>query len=130
MQLHCRDMETDELHRKQVNRQAILELFVARDARGTVAYWVRELRKLGHEVRLVAAQFVRPFLKTNKTDTADAANIWETVLRPDMRFVAVKSEEQQSILALHRMRDQFSQNAHHASQPDSGLLYEFGADLP
>ncbi|TQN49336.1 putative family 20 transposase [Acidithiobacillus thiooxidans ATCC 19377] len=59
------------------------------EACGSAHYWGRELRKLGHEVRLIAAQFARPFVKTNKTD---AAAIWETVQRPDMRFVAVKSE--------------------------------------
>ena len=79
---------------------------VAIEACGSAPYWVRELRKLGHEVRLVAAQFVRPFVKTNKTDAADAAGIWEAVQRPDMRFVAVKSEERQSVLALYRMREQ------------------------
>ena len=124
MQLHWMDMETGEVYRKQLRRHALLEFFatrqpgiVAMEACGSAHYWARELRKLGHEVRLVAAQFVRPFVKTNKNDAADAAAIWETVQRPDMRFVAVKSEEQQSILALHRMREH-------------GLLYEFGADLP
>ncbi|MCR2832269.1 IS110 family transposase, partial [Acidithiobacillus ferrooxidans] len=84
----------------------------------------------GHEVRLVAAQFVRPFVKTNKTDAADAAAIWETVQRPDMRFVAVKSEEQQSVLALHRMREQLVKIRTMQVNEIRGLLYEFGVDLP
>ena len=111
-------METGEIHRKQLRRQALLEFFanrqpglVAMEACGSAHYWGRELRKLGHEVRLVAAQFVRPFVKANKNDAADAAAIWETVQRPDMRFVAVKSEEQRSILALHRMREQSPKSA-------------------
>ncbi|MBW9248256.1 MAG: IS110 family transposase [Acidithiobacillus ferriphilus] len=137
MQLHWVDMETGEIHRKQVKRQALLEFFVNRqpgivamEACGSAHYWARELRKLGHEVRLVAAQFVRPFVKTNKNDAADAAAIWETVQRPEMRFVAVKSEEQQSILALHRMREQLIKIRTMQVNQVRGLLYEFGADLP
>ena len=137
MQLHWVDMETGEIHRKQVKRQALLGFFVNRqpgviamEACGTSHYWARELRKLGHEVRLIAPQFVRPFVKTNKNDAADAAAIWETVQRPDMRFVAVKSEEQQSILALHRMRSQLIKIRTMQVNQIRGLLYEFGADLP
>lgn len=137
MQLHWVDMETGEIHRKQVKRQALLEFFVNRqpgivamEACGSAHYWARELRKLGHEVRLVAAQFVRPFVKTNKNDAADAAAIWETVQRPNMRFVAVKSEEQQSILTLHRMREQLVKIRTMQVNAIRGLLYEFGADLP
>jgi transposase len=137
MQLHWVDMETGEIHRKQLRRQALLEFFanrqagiVAMEACGSAHYWARELRKLGHEVRLVAAQFVRPFVKTNKNDAADVAAIWETVQRPDMRFVAVKSEDQQSILALHRMREQLIKIRTMQVNQIRGLLYEFGANLP
>jgi transposase len=137
MQLHWVDWETGEIHRKQVRRGKLLEFFVNRtpgiiamEACGSAHYWARELRKLGHEVRLIAAQFVRPFVKTNKTDAADAAAIWETVQRPDMRFVAVKSEEQQSVLALHRMREQLVKIRTMQVNEIRGLLYEFGVDLP
>ena len=137
MQLHWVDMETGEIHRKQLKRRALLEFFanrqtglIAMEACGSAHYWARELRKLGHQVRLIAAQFVRPFVKTNKNDAADAAAIWETVQRPDMRFVAVKSEEQQSILALHRMREQLIKVRTMQVNQIRGLLYEFGADLP
>ncbi|WP_123101393.1 IS110 family transposase [Acidithiobacillus sulfuriphilus] len=137
MQLHWVDMETGEIHRKQLRREALLEFFanrqpglVAMEACGSAHYWGRELRKLGHEVRLVAAQFVRPFVKANKNDAADAAAIWETVQRPDMRFVAVKSEEQQSVLALHRMREQLIKIRTMQVNQIRGLLCEFGADLP
>jgi hypothetical protein len=82
MQLHWVDMETSENHRKQLKRQALLEFFVNRqpgimamEACGSAHYWARELRKLGHEDRLVATQFVRHFVKTNKNDAADAAAI-------------------------------------------------------
>ena len=100
------------------------------EACGSAHYWARELLKIGHEVRLIAAQFVRPFVKTNKNDAADAAAIWETVQRPDMRFVAVKTEEQQSVLALHRMRSQLIKVRTMQMNQIRGLLYEFGADLP
>ncbi len=137
MQLHWVDMETGEIHRKQLKRRRLLEFFanrqpgvVAMEACGSAHYWARELLKLGHEVRLIAAQFVRPFVKTNKNDAADAAAIWETVQRPDMRFVAVKTEEQQSVLALHRMLSQLIKVRTMQVNQIRGLLYEFGADLP
>ncbi len=137
MQLHWVDMETGEIHRKQLKRRRLLEFFanrqpgvIAMEACGSAHYWARELLKLGHEVRLIAAQFVRPFVKTNKNDAADAAAIWETVQRPDMRFVAVKTEEQQSVLALHRMRSQLIKVRTMQMNQIRGLLYEFGADLP
>ena len=137
MQLHWVDMEAGEIHRKQLKRRRLLEFFanrqpgvVAMEACGSAHYWARELLKLGHEVRLIAAQFVRPFVKTNKNDAADAAAIWETVQRPDMRFVAVKTEEQQSVLALHRMRSQLIKVRTMQVNQIRGLLYEFGADLP
>lgn len=134
MQLHWVDMGTGEIHRKQLRRRALLEFFanrgpgiVAMEACGSAHYWARELRKLGHEVRLITAQFVRPFVKTNKTD---AAAIWEAVQRPDMRFVAVKSVDQQSVLALHRMREQMVKIRTMQINAIRGLLYEFGADIP
>ena len=137
MQMHWVDMETGEIHRKQVKRRALLEFFVNRqsgviamEACGTSHYWARELRKLGHEVRLIAPQFVRPFVKTNKNDAADAAAIWEAAQRPDMRFVVVKSEEQQSVLTLHRIRAQLIKIRTMQVNQIRGLLYEFGADLP
>jgi transposase len=137
MQLHWVDMETGEIHRKQLKRRRLLEFFanrqpgvVAMEACGSAHYWARELLKLGHEVRLIAAQFVRPFVKTNKNDAADAAAIWETVQRPGMRFVAVKTEEQQSVLSLHRIREQMIKMRTMQVNQIRGLLYEFGADLP
>jgi transposase len=137
MQLHWVNMGTGEIHRKQLRRRALLEFFanrepgiVAMEACGSAHHWARELRKLGHEVRLIAAQFVRPFVKTNKTDAADAAAIWEAAQRPDMRFVTVKSVEQQSVLALHRMREQLVKIRTMQINAIRGLLYEFGADIP
>jgi transposase len=79
---------------------------------------------------LIAAQFVRPFVKTNKTDAADAEAIWEACQRPRMRFVAVKSAEQQSVLSLHRIRQQLVKIRTMQAHQVRGLLYEFGVVVP
>jgi len=75
------------------------------EACGTSYYWAREILKLGHEVRLMPPAYVKPYVKRGKTDANDAEAICEAVTRPTMRFVPVKSPEQQAALALHRTRD-------------------------
>jgi transposase len=107
-QLHWVEMETGEICRRQLKRQQVAEFFVNRrscvsamEACGSAHYWGRKFAAMGHEVRLIAAQFVRPFVKSNKTDVADAQAIWEAAQRPGMKFVALKTEEQQSVLTLH-----------------------------
>lgn len=136
-QLHWVDMETGEICRRQLKRAQVAEFFAKREASviameacGSAHYWARKFVALGHEVRLIAPQFVRPFVKTNKTDAADAQAIWEAAQRPGMKFVAVKSEGQQSVLLLHRMRSQLVKIRTMQVQQLRGLLYEFGADLP
>lgn len=136
-QLHWVDMETGEICRRQLKRGQVLEFFgnrvpavIAMEACGSAHYWGRKLAGLGHEVKLIAAQFVRPFVKTNKTDVADAAAIWEAAQRPGMRFVALKSEGQQGVLTMHRMREQLVKVRTMQVNQLRGLLYEFGADLP
>jgi len=136
-QLHWVDMETGEIGRQQVKRAQLAEFFANRtpavigmEACGSAHYWARKFAAMGHDVRLIAGQFVRPFVKTNKTDVADAQAIWEAVQRPGMKFVSVKSEEQQSLLMLHRMRQQLVKMRTMQIQQLRGLLYEFGADLP
>lgn len=137
IQLHWVEMETGEICRRQLKRDQVLQFFanrepsvIAMEACGSAHYWARKLVGLGHEVRLIAAQFVRPFVKTNKTDAADAQAIWEAAQRPGMRFVAVKSEGQQGVLMLHRMREQLVKMRTMQINQLRGLLYEFGADLP
>jgi transposase len=136
-QLHWVDMETGEICRRQLKRSEVLEFFanreagvVAMEACGSAHYWARKLAALGHEVKLIAAQFVRPFVKSNKTDAADAQAIWEAAQRPGMKFVAVKSEGQQAVLTLHRMRAQLVKMRTMQINQLRGLLYEFGANLP
>ena len=75
------------------------------EACGTAHHWAREIRVLGHEVRLIPAAYVKPYVKRGKTDAADAEAICEAVTRPTMRFVPVKTPEQQALLVLHRARD-------------------------
>src|ERR1700676_2470271 len=112
-QLHWMDMETGQIFRRQVKRKELLEFFgnrgpalIAMEACGSAHDWGRKLVALGHEVKLIAPQFVRPFVKTNKTDAADAEAIWEAAQRPGMRYVAVKSADQQGVLTMHRVREQ------------------------
>jgi len=97
---------------------------------GSAHHWGRLLRELGHEVKLIAAQFARPFVKTNNTDAADAQAIWEAVQRPGMRFVAVKSQEQQAVLSLHRIRAQIVKIRTMPAHQIRSLIYEFGVVVP
>ena len=136
-QLHWLEMETEGICRLQIRRQQVPEFFanrkpciIAMEACGSAHYWGRKFKSQGHEVRLIAAQFVRPFVKSNKTDTADAQAIWEAAQRPGMKFVALKTEEQQSVLTLHRMREQLVKMWTMQVNQLRGLLYEFGVDLP
>ena len=136
-QLHWVDMETGEICRRRMERGELEEFFakrepsiVAMEACGSAHYWGRKLKGYGHEVRLIAAQFVRPFVKSNKTDAADAQAIWEAAQRPGMRLVGLKSEAQQSVLMLHRMGQQLVKMRTMQVNELRGLLYELGAELP
>jgi len=100
------------------------------EACGGSNYWAREITKLGHKVNLIAPQFVKPYVKTNKNDRADAEAICEAVSRPNMRFVAVKSTTQQDILSLHRVRERLVKNRTALANEIRGLLLEFGYIIP
>src|SRR5215469_10487897 len=93
-------------------------------------YWAREIQKHGHEVRLMAPQYVRPYVKTDKSDTRDAEAICEAVRRPTMRFVAVKSPAQHDVQALHRVRQQLVKEQTALSNQVRGLLAEYGLVIP
>lgn len=136
-QIHFVDSDTGAIHSKVLKRAQLLPFFANRpesrvvvEACGSAHHWARQLARLGHDVRLIAAQFVRPFVKSNKNDAADAAAIWEAAQRPGMRFVAVKTEHQQAMLALHRMRQQLVRFRVMQVNQMRGLLYEFGVILP
>ena len=136
-QVHWVETSTGEIKRKPLARAEVSAFFARREpslivmeACGSSHHWGRVLKGLGHEVKLIAAQFVRPFVKTNKTDAADAEAIWTASAQPGMRFVALKSEEQQAVLSLHRLRAQCVKVRTMQAHQVRGLLYEFGVVAP
>jgi len=111
-QVHGVDAEGRVAIRRQLRRSQVLPFFkklppclVGMEACATAHHWARELIGLGHEVKLMPPHYVKPYVKRNKNDAADAEAICEAVTRPSMRFVAVKGVEQQSILMVHRTRE-------------------------
>ena len=118
---------------KQLARARVREFFaqlppclIGIEACASAHYWGRELTKLGHTVKLMAAQFVIPYRKRSKNDANDAEAICEAVGRPNMHFVAIKSEEQQSVLMVHRARTLVVANRTAQVNQIRGLLGEFG----
>lgn len=135
-QLYWVEHDSGEIHNRKLGRQELLELFaqreaglIAMEACGSAHWWRRKLMALGHEVKLIHARFVRPFVQGNKTDAADAKAIWTAVRQPGMRTVAGKTEEQQAMLALHRMRLSLVKFRTMQVNQLRGLLYEFGITL-
>jgi len=136
-QAHAVCSETGAVTRTKLRRAEVLMHFaqllpsiIVIEACGSSQHWARELAKLGHEVKLVAAQFVRPFVKTNKSDAADAQAIWTAAQQPEMRVVAVKTEEQQAVLGLHAVRERLKKSRTAAVNQIHGLMGEFGVELP
>ena len=113
-QVHGVDGSDRTVIRRQLRRGQVLRFFkrlppclVGMEACATSHYWAREITALGHEVRMMPARYVKPYVKRNKNDMADAEAICEAVTRPTMRFVPIKTPAQQSILMLHRTRELF-----------------------
>src|SRR3984893_17046966 len=111
-QIHGVDAGGTVVIRRRVGRARVLEFFadlppclVGMEACATAHQWARELKKLGHDTRLMPPTYVKAYVKRGKNDAADAAAICEAVTRPSMRFVPIKNVEQQSVLMLHRTRD-------------------------
>lgn len=136
-QIHGVDGRGKAVLKKRLMRDQVLmfmanlpKCLVGIEACGGANYWAREITKLGHEVKLMAPQFVKPYVKTNKNDEADAEAICEAVSRPNMRFVPVKSVEQQDILSIHRVRERLVKNRTALSNEIRGLLLEFGFIIP
>jgi transposase len=102
---------------------------VALEACGSAHWWARKIRAIGHEVVLLNAQFIRASVQTNKTDAADAWAIWTAVQQPGMRFVAAKTEDQQAMLSLHRIRSLLVKFRRMQTNQLRGLLYEFGVTI-
>jgi len=103
---------------------------VAMEACGGSQYWARRFEAAGYEVRIMAAQFVKPFVKSNKNDTVDAEAICEAASRPQMRFVSTRQEWQQDIQNLHRVRERLVRNRTALANEIRGLLLEYGIVLP
>ena len=132
-QIHDVDVEGAVVIQKRVNRAKVLEFFAALpsclvgiEACPTAHHWSRRLQALGHTVRLMPPSYVKAYLKRSKNDANDAAAICEAVMRPSMRFVATKSEQQQSILMLHRSRQLLVRQRTMLSNAIRGHMAEFG----
>jgi transposase len=132
-QLYWVDVHTGEIVNRRFGRDELIGFLaqrpagrVALEACGSGHWWARKIQALGHEVVLLHAKFVRPFVQTNKTDAADARAIWTAVQQPEMRTVAAKTEDQQAMLALHRVRALLVKFRTMQVNQLRGLLYEFG----
>lgn len=132
-QVHCIDDAGHIVVRKRLRRSQALEFFaglsrclIGMEACATAHHWARELMALGHEVRLMPPHYVKAYVKRNKNDAADAEAICEAVKRPTMRFVAVKSTEQQAVLMVHRARDLLVRQRTMLINALRGHLAEFG----
>ena len=136
-QIHGVGRDGKALVKKQLRRGQMLPYFsklpptlIGMEACGSAHYWARELRKMGHDARLMSPQFVKPYVKSGKNDANDAEAICEAVARPNMRFVAIKSVEQQVMQAEHRIRARLIKARTALSNEIRGLLGEFGIVLP
>ena len=136
-QIHGVDAQGQVVLKKQLRRVQMASFFVnlpqcliGMEACGSAHYWARILQDQGHTVRLMAPQFVKPYVKTNKHDMADAEAICEAVRRPNMRFVPIKNVEQQAVLSVHRVRQGLIKARTAQANQIRGLLSEFGLVLP
>ena len=134
-QLHGVDAKGHVALKKKLNRKKLLpfianlpQCVIGIEACGGSHYWCRKLTELGHDVRIIAPQFVKPYVKSNKNDAAEA--ICEAMQRPSMRFVPTKTIEQQDIQSLHRTRSQAAARRTALGNQIRGLLMEYGVIIP
>ncbi|WP_422344661.1 IS110 family transposase [Parasphingorhabdus sp.] len=132
-QVHGIGDDGEVITRRKLSRSRLLEYFgrlkpclVGMEACATAHHWAREIGALGHEVKLMPPQYVKPYVKSQKNDMADAEAICEAVTRPNMRFVPVKTLEQQALLVLHGVRDQWVRLSTRLINTLRGHLAEFG----
>jgi transposase len=135
--VHGVDARGHVVFRKRLPRKQVLPFLaqlppcrIGLEASGGAHYWARELTKLGHTVKLMSPQFVRPYVQRQKNDANDAAGLCEAVSRPHMRFVPIKSVEQQDIQALHRIRERQIKARTALVNQIRGLLAEYGIVIP
>jgi len=136
-QLHGVDENEEPVLQQSFNRTRLINFIanlppclIGLEACGGAHHWVRVFTKMGHTVRLMAPQFVKPYVKSNKNDAVDAEAICEAVSRPTMRFVPAKSIEQQDLQSLHRIRSQTVAKRTAQANQLRGLLMEYGIVLP
>jgi transposase len=137
MQAHGVDERGKAVLKKALKRHQLAEFFanlppclIGMEACASAHHWARKLEGFGHTVKLMAPQFVKPYVKTNKNDAADAEAICEAVARPTMHFVPIKNGEQQAVLALHRARQGFVKARTAQANQIRGLLAEYGIVIP
>ena len=136
-QVHGIDAAGGVVIRRQVRRAHLLRFFaklpqclIGVEACASAHYWGRELSQLGHQVRLMPPSYVKPYVKRQKNDAADAEAICEAVTRPTMRFVEIKSPEQQSVMVLHRVRMMLMRQRTQLSNAIRAHMAEFGLVAP
>lgn len=135
--LHGQDKLGREVFRKKLSRQQMMTLSgnlpactVVMEACAGAHFVARQLMAMGHEAKLISPQFVRPFVKGNKNDFVDAEAICEAASRPSMRFVSPKTEAQQTLSVLHRLRESLVRDRTKTANQMHGFLLEFGISLP
>ena len=138
-QIHGVDRSERTTWRRRLRREDWIDVLrerlepggeVGMEACGGAHHWARELQKLGYKVKLIAPQFVKPYVKSNKHDAADAEAICEAMARPGMRFVPVKTVEQQDVQAVHRVRASLVEQRSAKSNQIRGLVAEYGLVAP
>lgn len=135
--VHAADRSGRKLWAKKLSREKLTQTIenhpkclIAMEACASANFWARKFQAMGHEVRLISPQYVKPFVKTNKNDFNDAEAIIEAVLRPTMRFVTPKSERQQDIQSIHRVRSRLVRTRTAIKNEIHGILLEYGYALP
>jgi transposase len=134
---HGQDKSGKAVFRKKLSRQQLIEFFsnfhactVVMEACAGAHFMARKLATFGHQIKLISPQFVRPFVKSNKNDFVDAEAICEAASRPAMRFVTPKTESQQTLSALYRVRDSLIRDRVCTTNQMHAFLLEFGISLP
>ncbi|WP_236467007.1 MULTISPECIES: IS110 family transposase, partial [unclassified Pseudomonas] len=135
--LHGQDKTGRGVFRKKLSRQQMMQFFsnlpvctVVMEACAGAHFVARQLMVMGHEAKLISPQFVRPYVKGNKNDFVDAEAICEAASRPSMRFVSPKTEAQQTLSVLHRLREPLVRDRTKTVNQMHGFLLEFGISLP
>ncbi|EEA9955270.1 IS110 family transposase [Escherichia coli] len=135
--IHCQDKSGNALLRKKFTRTKLMQFLVTcpssvvvMEACAGAHFMARRISGIGHDVKLISPQFVRPFVKSNKNDFIDAEAICEAASRPSMRFVQPRTETQQAMRALHRVRESLIRDKVKTTNQIHGFLLEFGISLP